>query len=439
MLSPVAKSDNKTQANPKGKTKEVPKELGISGLNVYGGRVYEDPLTELSGDRWKRVLKDMLVNDPIVGALKQTVEMIARQTEWKIKPFDENVPEDVENADFIRNALFEDMSQTWQETLSEMLTFIWWGWVYLEKCYKRRAGRSKDKSRNSKFNDGLIGWRKFAIRAQESLSEWEFDEYNEVSAMVQRAETDHQDRTIPIEYALHLRTSSNKNNPEGYAILRAIYRPWYFKTNIENIRAIGIERNLNGYPVAHVPPKILAKDAGPGDVQLRNYIIELVQSIKIDESQGALFPLEYDDGNNPLYKLELLAVTGKNPIDVDKTIIYYDERMLMVALAEFILLGMTQAGNFALAESKTKTFMTALAAYLQTICDAFNRDAIPDLMEINGKPTDRSPYLAFGKIAEITLEQFAAFVESIARAGCTFTDEQMNFIKSKGEIPVEDN
>ena len=37
----------------------------------------------------------------------------------------------------------------------------------------------------SKYSDGLIGWRKMPIRAQETMFKWVFDPSGEIRAMVQ--------------------------------------------------------------------------------------------------------------------------------------------------------------------------------------------------------------------------------------------------------------
>jgi hypothetical protein len=39
--------------------------IGSTGLNRAGGRVYEEYLRELAGDRWRRVLREMMDQDPV--------------------------------------------------------------------------------------------------------------------------------------------------------------------------------------------------------------------------------------------------------------------------------------------------------------------------------------------------------------------------------------
>ena len=49
------------------------------------------------------------------------------------------------------------------------------GWSFHEIVYKRRMGNTKNPTTKSKYTDGLIGWKKLPIRAQETLYRWEYD------------------------------------------------------------------------------------------------------------------------------------------------------------------------------------------------------------------------------------------------------------------------
>ena len=103
----------------------------------------------------------------------------------------------------------------------------------------------------------MIGWRKFAGRAQETLLHWEFDESGDATAMVQLLPTGGPLLSVPLSKCLHFVTVPLKNSPEGRSILRNAYVPYVRKKRIEEIEAIGIERDLAGLPVAWVPPEIL--------------------------------------------------------------------------------------------------------------------------------------------------------------------------------------
>lgn len=276
----------------------VNKETGRIGQRRYYGTFYEEFLPELRGKRGTEVYREMSENDDIVGAVLFAVEMLVRQCNWNVEPGG-NTAKDREAAEFVKQCM-DDMSETWVDTISEILSFITFGWSYHEIVYKRRMGRTKDKRTRSKYDDGLIGWMKLPVRAQETLYQWEYDNEDNLLGMTQLAPPDWKMCTIPVEKALHFRTKSRKDNPEGKSILRNAYRSWYFKKRIQEIEGIGIERDLAGLLIIHTPQDMDIWDReDPHMVQMHDVLEKMVKSIRRDEMEGIILPCDF--------KLELLS------------------------------------------------------------------------------------------------------------------------------------
>ena len=146
------------------------KELGRLGLEYYAGNITEEFLPELSGRRAIQVYKEMSENDATCGAILYAIKMLCRQASWGVRPASSDEA-DIEAARFVESCLY-DMQTTWTETVGEILSFLTFGFSVHEICYKRRMGRQRDLLLESKYDDGLIGWQKLPIRAQESLFEW---------------------------------------------------------------------------------------------------------------------------------------------------------------------------------------------------------------------------------------------------------------------------
>ena len=146
-------------------------EIGRIGQKRYGGFFYEEFLKELQGRKGVETYREMADNDDVIGAILFAIEMLIRQTSWTIQP---GGPEnaDEEAAEFVESCM-DDMQDTWTDTISEILSFLTYGWSYHEIVYKRRCGKNRDSRLNSKYDDGLIGWAKLPIRAQETLYQWE--------------------------------------------------------------------------------------------------------------------------------------------------------------------------------------------------------------------------------------------------------------------------
>lgn len=409
-------------------------ELGYTGLQRQGGVVQEEYLRELQGPRWHRAIREM-IDDPVVGATLFAIKVLLRPVTWSVKPGGESA-EATAAAEFVEQC-FADMSESWPDLLSEILTMLPWGWAYFEIVYKIRGGDNANPQRRSKFTDGKIGWRKWSIRAQETLDRWEFDEAGGIQGMWQTQEKG-APVLIPIDKALLFRTEITKNNPEGRSILRSAYRAWYFRKHIENIEGIGIERDLAGLPVAYVPADILSSSATPDQKNLIAAIKTIVTNIRRDEQEGVVWPMAYDEAGNPLFKLELLSTGGTRQFDTNAIIARYDQRIAMSVLADFMLLGAGKTGSWALSADKSSLFKTALETFLDAIAGVINTHAIPKLLRLNGMPVTDAPTYVPGRVGTIDLEVLIAFIERVAKAGMElFPDlEVENHLRTEAGLPL---
>ena len=150
------------------------KEYGSIGQRRYAGIFSEEFLKELQGKRGIEVYREMSENDETIGAVIYAIETLIRQASWDVQPGGDSA-KDKECAEFVKSCM-DDMQDTWTDTISEVLSYLVYGWSYHEIVYKRRTGNVRDPRQNSKWTDGLIGWQKLPIRAQETLYQWEYDD-----------------------------------------------------------------------------------------------------------------------------------------------------------------------------------------------------------------------------------------------------------------------
>ena len=408
-------------------------EIGTTGLNAAHGTLGEEFLRELQGPRGMRVYREMAHNDAIVGAMLFAIEQLARQVKWLVSPArkGENASERV--AALVRTALFEDMSTTWQDTLTEILSMLPYGWAWLEVIYKQRGGDVEDPARRSKFTDGQTAWRKWAIRAQDSLHEWRFDPEGGIQAIVQRVGFS-DIRVIPIAKSLLFRTNTFNNNPEGRSILRNAYRSWYFKRRTEEVEGIGIERDLAGYPVFKVAADgpDLWNEADEKAVALRKKIEKIVKNIRRDAQEGLVLPAWLD--------FSLVASASRRAFDTNGVITRYDQRIAMTTLSDFILLGHDRVGTFALSTDKTHLFSAALGGYLDAIVQVINTHAIPVLLRLNGEPPELAPKLEHGRIEQRDLVALATYVKELRGVELIRPNPDLErALLDAGDLPLPDD
>lgn len=166
-------------------------------------------------------------------------------------------------------------------------------------------------------------------------------------------------------------------------------------------------------------------------VQMRASAEQIVQNIRRDSMEGIVIP----DG----WELSLLSTGGQRQFDTTAIIERYDSRIAMTCMADFILLGHQQVGSFALSSDKTKMFAMAIGSYLNIICEVFNNQAIPALIDINGDHfsgiTDY-PKLVHGDVEDPNLDKLGDFINKMVSCGILLPDEGMeDFARNQAGLP----
>ena len=406
------------------------KEYGRIGQKRWEGVFNEEFLPELSGIRGVKTYREMLDNDDTIGAIMFAIKMLIRQVKWHVEPGGDST-KDREAAEFVESCM-DDMQNTWTDTISEILSFLAYGWSFHEIVYKRRMGKTKNRKTSSKYSDGLIGWQKIPPRAQDTLYRWEYDDKDNLIGMTQQPPPDYGLLTIPISKAMLFRTESIKDNPEGRSILRNAYRSWYFKRRIQEIEAIGIERDLAGLPVLHIPDGVdIWDDKDPEMVSINAALTSMVKNIRRNEYEGLVLPSGYE--------AELLSTGGTRQFDTNAIINRYDAKIAQTVMADFIMLGHEQTGSFALSEDKTELFAVALGAFLDVICETFNNQGIPSLIDMNGAHFDAItdyPQLAHGDVDKRDITKLSTFLKDMVGVGILIPDEDLeDYVREVANLP----
>lgn len=413
-------------------------EIGVTGVNRLGGWVFEPQNTKLQGERGRKIFRQMSEEDAVIGAILFAIEMLIRKNDWPVVP-GSNARVDKAAAKFIEEAL-ADTSISFEDALSETLSMLVYGWAWSETPYKLRSGYNPDPDLSSRFTDGRIGWQKFAPRAQDTLYHWEMDDQGTVLGMIQMAPPKYIPTLIPTERSLHFRTTGQRGSPEGRSIILNAFRSWFNKRSIETIEGIGIERDIAGLPVAYGPPDMFNVDASSDDKAMLAALQKMVTNVRNDEEAGIVFPLEYDEAGHLIYDFKLLSTGGARQFDTNAIITRYDQRIAMVVLADFILLGHEGVGSKALSVSKVGVFTRALQAWCDEIASVFNTQAIPRLLRLNGMPYKELPKIKPGEIEDVDLAQLGIYVQQLSASGADLwrggtNDELLKDLLRKAGLP----
>lgn len=385
--------------------------IGDSGIPRFGGIIHDEPVHRLTGVLWMRTVRDMMTTSPVIKGMLFAVEMLIRRAEWIMEPAADGGTAAKEIADFVESCRL-DMRTPWEDTLSQIVSFLPYGYSLHEVVYKRRLGTDGEPSSTS--DDGRIGWDEWAPRSQDTLVKWVFDPSGHATAFQQQTPSQVSYVEIPLNKCLHFRSGSYKGSPEGESVLRSAVTDWDAINKLQIIEAIGIERDLAGLPVALVPPNILRRDGRTAaDTATYNAVRKIVTQVRQNDQAGVVFPLDYDQSGKLLYDFKLLSAGGQRQFDTGAVINRRASHMTMAMLADFLMVGHSSTGSFALSQDKTRLFTTAISAWLDSINNVINDQGIRRLVAINGIDPKLTPKLRPGPLDSPDMGALGSFFTAL--------------------------
>jgi len=429
-----------------GKAKTI---LGVSGSNTHNGQIRADEfLPELRGRKAIRKYMEMRDNDATIGAVLYAVEQILRDVDLKVTPADDSDAA-IKEADFIESVL-ADMEHTLDDHISEALSFLSFGFSFFEVVYKRRSLTSTlNPKKKTKYPDGRIGVRKLASRAPWTVSRFDVDPVTgSVLGLYQNTTLAGSDNTgyIPTTKALYYRTTVINNDPSGRSILRNAYTSYEYLNSLQAIEAIAVERELAGIPVARVPSEYLSADASADQKQFLGSVQQILRDVKFNEQGYIVLPSDnYPDKDGApsgvrLVDVELMSSSGSRNIDIDPIVRRYQHDIARSVLSEFLMLGSSSTGSYALSKSKTDLFLRALEAYIQTIVDVLNKQLVEPLWALNGLDPKLMPKIVSGDVAPHDLKELGSYLRNLNGADINLASQPdiVDALLANAELPLLD-
>jgi len=393
-------------------------ELGSLGLRVYSGVTQDELKRELNWPHSINTFREMSYHSAINAPLTLFENIISRAT-WVYKP-PENATEEEKNQVKIINQMMQDMDQSWPEFVRDILSSNIFGFSVHEKVYRKRL-----KANGSLYDDGIIGWKRLPIRVQESISKFIFSEDgNDVIGVQQNlsAINDIYNRfskrsnliNLPRSKFMLFRTGKHRGDPFGKSPLRDAYLAWRFLTQLEELEALGVAKDLNGIPVLSLPPQVLAAD---GDQEQRLYFENAIRNLQVGEQMGIILPSLYDEQGKPLYDIKLLSSDGKKNFDLNKIKEYYRGLIFISLFADILLQGVGTTGSFALGAIKNSLSGAYAERLISNIAEVIQNDLIRQTYEINSWPTERMGKLDFDGLDNTDIESLSKYLQRVASVG----------------------
>jgi hypothetical protein len=312
---------------------------------------------------WDKEVKIYLEmrDDVIVGTALDAIKLPLLKAEIVVKPAPGNSPGDQAAAEWLNDCMHKMKRQTWESHTTDMLEAIDFGFSIGEIVLEKRV-------------DGRLWLKNIDPRGQETLDAaygWGFGtgpERDTAFVFNQRDPDSGELFAIPLSKCVHVAYRGRKGNPQGKSLLRSIYRTWRMCRDLENLEAIGIERDVGGMPVATLPE---------GDIsdEDENDLREALKNLRNDDALYLLLPsgltVEPYGGGSKMY-------------DVGAVIERKQKEILGRAFAQFLKLGMDNVGTQALVKGSQDFFMFGLQSVQKFLLESWNLQLVPYLFSFPG-------------------------------------------------------
>ncbi len=422
-------------------------EMGSLGLSVFGGVTDSDLKRELNFPASIITYKKMSAHSSINSALTLFDNIIGK-AKWNMVPPKEASEEEKKQCKIVEE-MMHDMEGTWPEFIRDVLSMNMFGFSVHEKVYRKRYTAN-----GSKYNDGIIGWKKLPIRAQETIEKFIFspdgndilgvkqnlsgisDQYNRFSGR------ENKEVVLPRSKILLFRSGKHRGDPFGKSPLRDAYLAWRFLTALEDLEATSVSKDVSGIPVLSIPPQYLSEDASPSQKSIKLYYENALRNLQMNQQTAFLLPLAYDEvSKQPLFKLELLSMDGKKAFDLNKIKDYYKNLIVTSLFSEVTQMGQTQVGSFALGSLKNSMTGVAAETMIKVVAEVLNKELIQQTYELNGWDVTRCGTLDYDGIDDTDLESVSKAFQRYSSTGLLELDrEVLNSVRNSlgiDELPVD--
>lgn len=376
------------------------KRIGSTGTEIYSGYFAEEYLEKLRGNKLAKEFDKIRRSDAQARMLLLSVKNPICGAGWEIEPASDS-PEDQKIANLIEHILFHDCGKPFPKTIREALSCIDFGHGIMEKTFK------------TVFNHPEFGTyhgiQSLDLISAKTIETWLLEE-GKLTGIRQLSNGDNRsDTIIPAEYLMVFNLEMEGTNFEGISWLRACYGNWFRKNLYQKLNAIGIEKFAVGTPTVEFP------QGSQNDEQMDN-IIEALEVYTSGEANYITLPSGY------LLKIEHNAY---DPEKVESSIDKEDARMAKAFLANFLELGMSGTGAYALSNDLSDFFLSGLTHIADEIANVFNTDLIPELCKLNVGPLHKYPKLKHTGISDKAGQELATIVTMYAEKNIITPDDAL--------------
>lgn len=388
--------------------------IGTSGTEIYGGYYSEEYLSNLRGPRVADIWDQMRRSDPKIKMILSAVKNPIKGAQWTVRPGVAGDSDSTQQAKLIEKILFKDLEQTWTQTLTEILTFLDFGFSPFEVIHKVVTNDPEFGSYNS--------LAKLAFRSPKTIERWNLDPMTgKLVSISQYAYGDLQRLVdIPAEFLLVFTNEKEGDNYEGVSALRPCYGPWKRKNAFLKLLAVGMEKYAVPTPYMDVP------EGKEGTQEFSNAKTVLEKYVS-HQQQYILKPKGWDLG---------FSQTNFDASKIRDAIDKENSEMAFAFLQNFLELGQNGSGSYALSNDLSDFYLTGLVQIADLVCQTINQKLIPELVKLNFGPQEIYPELVCSGIKDKPGKELAEIIKFLCDAKAITPDSELeNDIREKYGFP----
>lgn len=387
--------------------------IGSVGTEIYSGYFQEEYLDKLRGHKLAKEFDKMRRGDPQIKMLLRAVKNPILGAKWEVEPASDD-PLDQKVAALISHILFNDSGKSFKKTLGEALSCIDFGHAPMEKTFKLVTGHAEFGTYHGIESLDLI--------SQKTIEKWNFDSAtHKLVSLQQIADGDlRKSVSIPSSDVMIFTLDMEGANYEGVSWLRSCYGNFFRKQLYLKLNGIGIEKFAVPTPVVKFPPGV------QNDEQF-DYVMAALEVYTSGQSNYLTMPMGYEMTlEKNAYDPELVEIS------IDKE----DARMSKAFLANFLELGMSGTGAYALSNDLSDFFLSGLTHIADEIADVFNGDLIPILCRYNFGKLAKLPKLKHTGISDKAGKELAEVLDILIRSQVITPDDQLeSSMRKKFDLP----
>ena len=400
-------------------TKKI--QIGTTGTDITGGYFDEEYLRELRGNEAADVYDMMRRSDSIVKMCTTAHKNPIRSADWEIA-VKADIPEGLEKEAEAQRLLCDKIfmkggiGKTWKSFITEALTIVDYGYVLFEVTDKVVL--------NDPTLGTYIGLHSLGYRSQKSIEQWFVNRDGSLGGVRQQASGDLQSfNTLDGRFLLHMALEKEGDNYEGISMLRSCYGAWLRKNHSLKMKAAGDEKYSIPTPILEIPPgQESGKRFQRAVAWLKTYISTIKNYLTIPQG----------------WKLDTVK-TDYDPEKLTDSIKFEDSQIVSSFLANFLLLGQTGSGSYALSFDLSDFFLGGLEYTADQITEAINTYLIPRIIRLNFPNSEPLVELSYSGIRERAGKEIAEITATLVDKGIITADETLeDFLRKKFNLPALD-